>query len=375
LVQLMDVFEDKRFCYVVMDICICTVLDAFLDEPEASEGDLAIAFRQMSQGVAHCHSVGVVHRDIKPQNFLVAGSKKLADEKCVIKLCDFGMAIMMPKGKSKPLKEVCGTAPFMAPEMLMHHAYDYKVDVWALGVTSYLMLFGVFPYNPVTLSAQHMKTEIKEGKRLPNFQAEAGLQQPSPHSIEFVKRLLEREPKCRVTAEETLKLTYVKVITQQDIQTPTTKDIIRQRKRVQSLKPNIVKAAAHAEEVMDRRTISPQALDMFEEELTRLQAEFGLYRRPSERTMTLPSPKDMTGSNADYSGGTNSPAGSSPRTPEPDIGEASRPSCQSTNTSVRLEKRRSTHGGESSKFSKANTNDSIASTVDTIKVEPFKLWV
>ncbi|CAE7572286.1 Prkd1 [Symbiodinium natans] len=77
----------------------------------------------------------------RPDNFLWGGP-----DNSVLKLCDYGLAVMMPKtGK---LSGVFGTAPYMAPEMLRSEGYDFLADVWSIGSVAYLLVFGSFPYSP-----------------------------------------------------------------------------------------------------------------------------------------------------------------------------------------------------------------------------------
>merc|ERR1719191_1659171 len=66
VVRLIDAFKDSRFCYVVMECCGPTVLDASLQRKDANESDLANVFAGMIAGIDHCHSLNIIHRDVKP---------------------------------------------------------------------------------------------------------------------------------------------------------------------------------------------------------------------------------------------------------------------------------------------------------------------
>eukprot|EP00746_Dinoflagellata_sp_MGD_P014651 gnl/MRDRNA2_/MRDRNA2_132217_c0_seq1.p1 gnl/MRDRNA2_/MRDRNA2_132217_c0~~gnl/MRDRNA2_/MRDRNA2_132217_c0_seq1.p1 ORF type:complete len:485 (-),score=104.20 gnl/MRDRNA2_/MRDRNA2_132217_c0_seq1:33-1487(-) len=371
VVGLIDAFEDARFCYVLMPCCGPTVLEAFLEQDDVNENDLARVCYGMTQGVVHIHSVNMVHRDVKPQNFLISHQgARLGDKDCTIKLCDMGFAVDMPKN-GKGLKELCGTPPFMAPEMLKEEqAYDQKVDVWALGVSFYLMLYGTFPYNPSKPDAEKMKQLIREGKTKPPYKATEGLQQPSTHACEFVRAILARNPVQRPLAAQVLAMPYMRD-GMAEAQAPEVKsaepeseikEFFRKRSRMQSLGGNIAQAAANVKQLQAQRAISPQALAIFEEELRKLQEMTGFKRQQSNRTMTLPSnsSRSLAGSislkeladEAVYATAT------SPKSPEaqPIIGSDDLPFERSSSLKSledRSGKRHSTHGGE------YNPNDTI----------------
>ena len=78
-----------------------------------------------------------MHRDIKPENLLI-------DQFWNIKLCDFGWAAENINTKRATF---CGTYEYMAPEMVFNSHYDYRVDIWALGVLLYEMIHGCAPFK------------------------------------------------------------------------------------------------------------------------------------------------------------------------------------------------------------------------------------
>eukprot|EP00746_Dinoflagellata_sp_MGD_P148626 gnl/MRDRNA2_/MRDRNA2_80814_c0_seq1.p1 gnl/MRDRNA2_/MRDRNA2_80814_c0~~gnl/MRDRNA2_/MRDRNA2_80814_c0_seq1.p1 ORF type:complete len:414 (-),score=82.63 gnl/MRDRNA2_/MRDRNA2_80814_c0_seq1:62-1303(-) len=290
VIAFMDAYEDKSFCYLVMELCQCTILEAFLDNKDIDEADLPKMFAGMAEGISHCHQAQVVHRDIKPQNFLMSGfvkGSKFSDpsSKAVVKLCDLGMAIKMPTKSS--LTEVCGTAPFMAPEMLNHLGYDYKSDVWSFGACVYLLLFGTFPYNPKQPSAAQMKQLIREGKVPISYDVPKTVEEPSEDGIEFCKAVLIRDPKERPSSAETLVMPYLR----------PHRELRRSKTRSGTLHDKLQQASNNAKLAQEwgRKKISPEALAKFEKELDKLAENHGVRRTSSERTMTLPN-QDSRGS-------------------------------------------------------------------------------
>ena len=73
---------------------------------------LAEWFRQILEGISHIHLLGIVHRDIKPQNFVFSD-----ETAAIIKIIDFGLSFRMKKGEL--LHEPCGTAEYLSPEMVL----------------------------------------------------------------------------------------------------------------------------------------------------------------------------------------------------------------------------------------------------------------
>lgn len=200
VVQFFEAFGPKDTHYIVMEACKCSVLDGLKNQRLLME-DLSRVFREMALGLAHCHAANVVHRDVKPDNFLLGGASGQQ-----IKLTDFGLAAVLPQKRN--LQAVAGTPPYMSPELLGSQGYDEKTDVWSLGVTVYVMLFGVFPYMPKERSGDAMKAIIRRGHPAPSFKSVVqGLELPLD-AIEFAKTLLNRD-KTRISMLEAAKLSFV----------------------------------------------------------------------------------------------------------------------------------------------------------------------
>jgi protein serine kinase H len=98
--------------------------------------------RQLLCGVSYLHRQGVTHRDLKPENVLY--SSRTADQ---LLISDFGLA-----SDQALMTDTCGTPEYIAPEVLMRFAYNNKVDVWAVGVITYILLSGLMPFDDVNRS-------------------------------------------------------------------------------------------------------------------------------------------------------------------------------------------------------------------------------
>ncbi len=107
-------------------------------------------FCQMLDGVNYCHLAGVAHRDLKLENVLL-------NAEGVLKIIDFGLSHVYPVDRStgvtvvdrsKPLRDVCGSKSYAAPEVLAARGYDgFGADMWSLGVCLFAMLSGFFPLD------------------------------------------------------------------------------------------------------------------------------------------------------------------------------------------------------------------------------------
>jgi serine/threonine protein kinase len=196
---------------MAMEKCKSTLLIHIEHMPVYDERTLGKIFSQMLSGIQHVHSAKIVHRDVKPENFLMGG-----EHGDVVKLIDFGLASGFEKDG---LQGVSGTAPFMAPEMLLGMSYDETIDVWSFAIIVYVMLFGCFPYNPKVPSTANMKQAIVKG-RTPTFKPflahdqSISMDSPSGTAVNFVKRLLIRTPEARPSATEALELPYMAAIEQ-----------------------------------------------------------------------------------------------------------------------------------------------------------------
>lgn len=107
--------------------------------------------------VGYLHSMNIVHRDLKPENILLTGSADATE----VKITDFGLA---KRTNQEGLKTFCGTPQYFAPEVLrrkapadgdaMRSSYGHKADVWSIGVITYIMLSGSFPFDDERLFDQ-----------------------------------------------------------------------------------------------------------------------------------------------------------------------------------------------------------------------------
>ncbi|XP_028664293.1 serine/threonine-protein kinase Chk1 isoform X2 [Erpetoichthys calabaricus] len=106
------------------------------------EADAQKFFQQLLAGVEYLHSLGITHRDIKPENLLL-------DDRDNLKISDFGLAtVFRHHGRERKLAKVCGTLPYVAPELLSCKEFRAEpVDIWACGIVLTAMLAGELPWD------------------------------------------------------------------------------------------------------------------------------------------------------------------------------------------------------------------------------------
>uniref|UniRef100_A0A1J3DF73 non-specific serine/threonine protein kinase n=1 Tax=Noccaea caerulescens TaxID=107243 RepID=A0A1J3DF73_NOCCA len=194
LVQFYDAFEDNANVYIVMELCGGgELLDRILARGgKYSEDDAKAVLRQILDVVAFCHLQGVVHRDLKPENFLYTSK----EENSQLKVIDFGLSDFVRPDER--LNDIVGSAYYVAPEVL-HRSYTTEADVWSIGVIAYILLCGSRPFWARTESGI-FRAVLKAD---PSFD-EPPWPSLSFEAKDFVKRLLYKDPRKRMTASQAL---------------------------------------------------------------------------------------------------------------------------------------------------------------------------
>eukprot|EP00929_Paragymnodinium_shiwhaense_P019042 TRINITY_DN13102_c0_g3_i1.p1 TRINITY_DN13102_c0_g3~~TRINITY_DN13102_c0_g3_i1.p1 ORF type:complete len:395 (+),score=97.00 TRINITY_DN13102_c0_g3_i1:111-1295(+) len=120
-------------------------------------------FWEICDALEYLHGSKIVHRDIKPENILLDRSNHAL-------LADFGWSNIMAevdereaKEQETTLKTFCGTAEYLAPEMVARSGHDEGLDMWMMGVLLYEMIAGFTPYASSTGSNKEIEDKIKKG--------------------------------------------------------------------------------------------------------------------------------------------------------------------------------------------------------------------
>ncbi|XP_061366383.1 phosphoenolpyruvate carboxylase kinase 1-like [Gastrolobium bilobum] len=195
IVQVFDAFEDTDFLSIVIDLCEpLTLFDRIADGP-LPEPQAAFFMKQLLEAVAHCHRVGIAHRDIKPDNLLF-------DSRNNLKVADFGSAEWFGDGRS--MSGVVGTPYYVAPEVLMGREYNEKVDVWSSGVILYIMLGGIPPFYGDS-AAEIFEAVVRANLRFPT----RVFRSVSSTAKDLLRKMLCRDVSRRISAEQALRHPWI----------------------------------------------------------------------------------------------------------------------------------------------------------------------
>ncbi|KAM5557769.1 hypothetical protein ABKV19_024894 [Rosa sericea] len=194
LVKFYDAFEDANNVYIVMELCEGgELLDKILSRGgRYTEEDAKVIVVQILSVVAYCHLQGVVHRDLKPENFLFA----TREEDASMRVIDFGLSDFIRPDQR--LNDIVGSAYYVAPEVL-HRSYSVEADMWSIGVITYILLCGSRPFWARTESGIFRSVLRAD----PNFN-DTPWPTVSPEAKDFVKRLLNKDHRKRMTAAQAL---------------------------------------------------------------------------------------------------------------------------------------------------------------------------
>mmetsp|Transcript_21598 Transcript_21598/g.74148 ORF Transcript_21598/g.74148 Transcript_21598/m.74148 type:complete len:343 (+) Transcript_21598:3-1031(+) len=261
-VFLMDAFMEGFFSYIVMERCEMSLLQGLESFADYTEFTLKQVLSEMLRALSGIHAMGVVHRDVKPDNFLCSGR----GDDMVVKLCDFGLADIISESKPE-LKDVYGTAPFMSPEMLSGKGYGTHTDMWSFGVLAYVMLLGQFPYHSLDRTSKGMKSSILSGIPEPSFRPKVQITRfsnsgISPGATCFLQRVMCREPEARPSADRALNIAWLRMMASPE-----------ERSCALSLKP-MFDSAKHAGAFTVAASNNGDEVCNVEAELNALQAEY-----------------------------------------------------------------------------------------------------
>lgn len=206
IVQLLGAFYWEDKLWIMIEFCPGGAVDATMLELDRAltEPQIRVICRQMLEALRYLHGKRIIHRDLKAGNVLLTQDGD-------IKLADFGVSAKNMKTLQKR-DSFIGTPYWMAPEVVMCETmkdtpYDYKADIWSLGIT----LIEMAQIEPPHHELNPMRVLLKIAKSDPPT-----LSCPSKWSLEFrdfLKKALDKNPESRPSAAQLLEHPFVSKVT------------------------------------------------------------------------------------------------------------------------------------------------------------------
>lgn len=199
LVSLVDVDETTPGkIRLVLELCEGGELyDRIQQKNHYPEHEAKSCAWNLLEACAYIHSKGIMHRDLKPENILLVSKVNNTD----IKVSDFGLAKIsrdyprrLPRSHS-----ICGSDFYLAPEVIKQEEYGREIDIWALGVVTYVLLSGSLPFYHSVLHKLYRQI-VERDLSFP----EAAWKNVSKGALDFILRLLQVRAGDRLTADQAL---------------------------------------------------------------------------------------------------------------------------------------------------------------------------
>ena len=202
IIKLYDIYENENYIYIIMEYCSGGDLLSYFEhyEYELKETKVCEIIHKLSMAIYYLHSYGIVHRDLKPENILMTDLTPEAD----IRLLDFGLSKIV--GNEEKCTEPYGTLSFVAPEVLQGKPYDKSVDLWSIGIITFLLLCGYLPFDD-----KHSEREIARQTIQDPVPFESKIwSKYSSEAKNFVEGLLQKKPEKRLSIKEILEHPWIK---------------------------------------------------------------------------------------------------------------------------------------------------------------------
>jgi len=226
VIQLIEFFEETNYFYLVFEkMSGGPLLDHIQRRVRFTEAEASRIVRDLAGALRHLHSVGVAHRDLKPDNVLCVNT----NSPCPVKLCDFDLCsapVSIDTSFTPTLLSPVGSLEYMAPEVVDTFlidddydddgslSYNKKCDLWSLGVIMYILLCGYAPFSghcgsdcgwdrgeTCTDCQERLFSSIKEGRLVFPDQHWAVISQEAKH---LIQGLLVKDSEARLDANQVL---------------------------------------------------------------------------------------------------------------------------------------------------------------------------
>merc|ERR1711934_665263 len=194
IIALKEILEYDQTLYIVTEIVTGGELfDKIVELGAYTEADAAKLVLKMVSAIDYLHDMNIVHRDLKPENLLLKSTEDVSE----IKLADFGLSKIV--GQKVMMQTACGTPGYVAPEVLNATGYDKEVDLWSIGVITYILLCGFPPFYNESLPLLFEQIMKADFDYPPDYWDEI-----SDQAKDFIDKLLVVDPQKRMTTKDAL---------------------------------------------------------------------------------------------------------------------------------------------------------------------------
>ncbi|OMJ88165.1 hypothetical protein SteCoe_9984 [Stentor coeruleus] len=203
IIKLIEDFECDKSIYIVTEYCSGGDLEKILDKNTKIPIHIAKSWLEsLIEALNELRKQKIVHRDIKMANLMITDPNP---EKAQIKLGDFGFSKFLGESLTSTL---LGTPLYMAPEIYDSGQYDYKADVWSLGIVAYEMIYGFTPFQ--CFNIKKLKKQQRNYIEFPNYPL------IPDEAKDFIRAMLMYKPEDRKNYEELLKMPFFRGVKKGD---------------------------------------------------------------------------------------------------------------------------------------------------------------
>ena len=188
--------EETENVYLIMQYYERGDLGKYLNKRPLKEKYALKYLKQISEAIKYLVDSNILHRDLKPNNILISDTGNIV-------ITDFGFARYLDNDIL--LQTICGSPLYMAPEIIKNKKYDYKSDLWSIGIIFYEMLFGIPPFKAKNIYELIRKIENDDIKIPKKFKL-------SFECEELLISLLKKNPVDRISYDEFFNHSLIKNI-------------------------------------------------------------------------------------------------------------------------------------------------------------------
>lgn len=226
IIRLEDVFITDTTIFMIMELMKGGELfDYVVTRQYLSEAEASSIIRKVTSAVSLMHSQNIIHRDLKPENLLLTHTGPGAE----VKIIDFGLSKMLPD-PSNVAQSFLGTRGYLAPEMLQRRSYSASVDVWALGVISFILLCGCLPFDDSAARINDETARAKFQLRFPSWAKDLSVE-----AKDFLAKLLNPDPYKRINVHDALEHPWL----QERILPEAKKKLLQSPKHIKDIRDRI----------------------------------------------------------------------------------------------------------------------------------------